>query len=207
LRSLAPSLVLIGLLLTTSACTAEPAPLADTDGEKVAGSLTELFERQLEHESDPFVVDVLERAIESGSITQGDYDAAHAMYDRCMSDLGHELDYERRKNGTLAETGPFPDSQDELDAFSDDAEGCAEQIAPIESLFATQNGNPELLADPETQVVRCLADRGLTPDSYDEDTFRSDLERLADSPFPFDVNSSEAQECFENAGFGIQVGS
>ena len=205
MRSLAPSLIIIGLLVTTTACTAEPTPSTDTDLEKVAGSLTELFEQQLEHESDPFVIDVLERAIESGSITQSDYDAAHAMYDRCMSDLGHELNYERRKNGTLAETGPFPDSQDELDAFSDDAEGCAGQLAPIESLFTIQNGNPELLADPETQVVRCLADRGLTPDSYDEDAFRSDLDELAESPFPFDVNSPEAQECFENAGLGVQV--
>jgi hypothetical protein len=205
------ALLMLGLMVAglCSGCTSsegEGEGEGAAGGEVLASSLTELFRQHLETEDDPEVVAILERAVDVGEISQADYDSVHDGYARCMADLGYDLQFERRKNGALVETD-FPTDQEALDAFIDDSGSCSEQLASIESLFLVQQGNPDLLADPFDQASRCLVRAGLAPESYDGSRLESDVESDEASPFPFDVDDAEAQECLENAGLAIATGS
>jgi len=176
------------------------------DDEVMAGSLVEVFQRELDKEEDPFVVDVLERAVSTGSIPQADYDAAFDLYKRCMADIGYvDREHKRNKNGTI-QIAPPDDlrSQEDVEQYMAAGTDCSAQLAPIESLFMIQQSNPDLLVDPLTVAIRCLADLGVTDDAYTEQQLQEDLE--SDEPFPFDVDTPEAQDCFTRVGFAVGGG-
>ena len=196
--------LLLGITcLLTGCATSSPEPVSSNEA-RLAGSLTELFEQQLATTDDPVVQDMLRRAIATGEIPQADYDTAHELYARCMSDLGYEMTYERRKNGTQKAIPPLFGTEEDFESYADDSLDCSDQLAVIEALYLTQEGNPGLLSDPTTVVVQCLIHAGLAPSSYRDEDFTNDLEAGAD--FPFDTNGADAQDCFSRGGFGIETG-
>lgn len=176
-----------------------------TGEEKLAGSLSELFEQALDDETNPFVIDVLDRAIETGKIAQEDYDEAHRLYRVCMSDAGYEESYEQLANGSYKIAPPALDGQEAVEEYMSVGSDCSDELAPVESLFILQQGNPDLLADPEQVVVQCLNEAGLVGADYTAEDFREDRDARFQQA-PYDPMSAEAQECFSNAGFSISVG-
>ena len=196
----------VAVLLLTGCSTTTSSTYDDGRGggdERLAGSLTEMFQRELDREDDPFVVDVLERALATGTIAQADYDPAFDLYARCMDDIGYvDESHTRNKNGTMTITPPEGlTTQDDVEQYMNASRDCSPQLAPIESLFLVQQGNPDLIADPLTVATRCLVELGVTDESYDESELQADLE--SDEPFPFDVSTPEAQDCFSRVGFAV----
>ncbi|MBN9177848.1 MAG: hypothetical protein J0I43_10825 [Microbacterium sp.] len=172
---------------------------------KLAGSLTELFQQALDGEKNPFVIEVLNRAIATGKISQADYDEAHRLYRVCMSDAGYEETYTQLANGSYQITPPRLDGDSAVEKYMDVGTECSAELAPIEALFITQQGNPDLIVDQEQLAVQCLNKAGLVDASYTASNFRSDLDN-AFKDATFDPMSSEAQTCFSNAGYTITVG-
>lgn len=181
----------------------------DTAGsEKLAGSLTELFQRALdvpENAENPFVAEVLTRAIDSGTIAQEDYDEAHRLYRTCMNDAGYEENYSQLANGSYQITPPPLDGQEAVEKYMEVGTECSAEFAPIEALFITQQGNPDLLSDRAQVAVQCLIEAGVVDASYTSQTFRDDLDDAFASA-AYDPMSPQAQTCFSNAGYSISVG-
>lgn len=176
--------------------------------EKIAGSLTELFQQALddpENAANPFVVDVLTRAVDTGAISQADYDEAHRLYRVCMNDAGYEESYTQLANGSYQITPPQLSGQDAVEKYMAVGTECSAELAPIEALFITQQGNPDLLSDQDQIAVQCLIEAGVVDATYTSQKLRDDL----DSAFKnasYDPMSAEAQTCFSNAGYSISVG-
>ena len=110
-------------MLVLSGCTTTTEGTYDggTDAaadQRLAGSLTELFEQALDeprNAENPFVVGVLTRAIDTGAIAQEDYDEAHRLYRTCMTDAGYEESYSQLANGSCRITPPPLDGQEAVE--------------------------------------------------------------------------------------------
>lgn len=191
------TLVLAGCVTTTSQ--------TDEGGtEKLAGSLTEMFEQKLQGQDNEFVVGALERAIETGRISQADYDEAHRLYAACMSDAGYEESYYQESSGIWRITPPPLSGQENVEAYMAVGSDCSEELAPIESLYAVQQTNPDLLADPRQAVVECLRRSQLVGADYTAEDFEAEFEsRFANAPY--DPNDPEAQACFTGSGYAVSV--
>lgn len=188
-------------------CVTESGTGPDSGGtgqsEVLAGSLTELFEQKKETTDNAFVLEVLGRAIETGSIAQQDYDEAHRLYAECMTDAGYEEAYRQDTNGVWRITPP-PLSGEEVGRYMTIGADCSDELGPIESLFTVQQGNPDLLADPAAAVAACLREAQLVSADYTADDFAADLESGFDNA-SYDVNSAEAQSCFSGNGYAVKV--
>src|SRR6218665_3450753 len=71
------------------------------DNEKLAGSLTELFQQELsdeENAKNPFIANVLKRAINTCPFTQGDYEKAYRLIRGCLNEKGYVKSYEKLPN-------------------------------------------------------------------------------------------------------------
>lgn len=176
----------------------------NTGEERLAGSLVEMFEQKLAVQTNSFVIDVLERAIGSGAIAQADYEEAHRLYRQCMEDAGYREAFEQQANGVVQITPPKLDGEDAVKKYMRIGSECSDELAPIESLFVVQQGNPELLAEPEEVVARCLMKAGLVGPDYAADDFRADLDQAFASA-AFDPSSDAAQTCFSGAGYAIKL--
>lgn len=177
--------------------------------EKIAGSLSELFRQALDNPrnaENAFVVEVLNRAIDTGSIAQEDYDEAHRLYRVCMNDAGYDESYTQLANGSYQITPPSLEGQDAVEKYMDVGTECAAELAPIEALFITQQGNPDLLSDPSQVAVQCLIEAGIVDASYTPQKLREDLDTAFQSA-SYDPMSSGAQTCFSNAGFSVSIGN
>jgi len=199
------------MLLATFAlagCVTESGEVPDSGGtgqsEVLAGSLTELFEQKMETTDNVFVLEVLERAIETGSIAQLDYDEAHRLYAECMIDAGYEETYRQDTNGVWRITPPPLSGEEEVERYMSIGADCSDELAPIESLFTVQQGNPDLLADPAAAVAACLREAQLVSADYTGEDFAADLESGFDNA-SYDVNSAEAQSCFSGNGYAVNV--
>lgn len=199
------------MLLATFAltgCVTESGEVPDSgrtgQSEVLAGSLTELFEQKMETTDNAFVLKVLERAIDTGSIAQQDYDEAHRLYAKCMTDAGYEETYRQDTNGVWRITPPPLSGEEEVERYMSIGADCSDELAPIESLFTVQQGNPDLLADPAAAVVACLREAQLVSADYPAEDFAADLESGFDNA-SYDVNSAEAQSCFSGNGYAVNV--
>ncbi|MFT4050988.1 MAG: hypothetical protein QM677_01920 [Microbacterium sp.] len=211
-RLTAASLALLvgGMLLTGCTTTdSETAPSAPAEGEKIATSLTALIEQELASEDlSGFEREVYERAADTGEIASADYEEAFSRYTQCVQEGGYDETATKLANGLYQVSLELPDggdAQEYYDAYNAVAEDCAKgTIASIEALYRLQQGNDELLSNPYEVAVLCLQEAGLAPGDYTA----SDLEVEFSDGFegvPFDVNDSQAQLCFSNAGLAVAV--
>lgn len=175
-------------------------------GEVLAGSLTELFEQYLSKENlSDFEREVLERAVETGSISQADYDEAVNRYLKCTSDLGYDETATKLASGLYQITPPIFDTDAEADKYSEQSADCAEGTTMvIESLFNQQQNNPDLLADPRQTAVQCLLEGGFVDASYTVDDFDADMQDPGNASF--DVSDETANACLAAAGYSISIG-
>ncbi|VTR75866.1 hypothetical protein [Cellulomonas hominis] len=202
-------LAVASLLVLVAACSpaAEPDPPADTGGERLATSLTALFEQELEDaELSEFERDVFERAVATGEISDADYEEAFARFDRCVRDLGYEQVAEKASNGIYRITPPDLADEAAVEEYLERTGDCAEHTTMrIEALYAQQQVNPDLLADPAAVAAGCLVDLGAVPADYDAEAFERDFDGDLDAA-SFDAQDPEVQACLHGAGYAVAAG-
>ena len=196
-----------GVLLL--ACAPPPHPL---EPGRIADSLVELLAAELALDDlSTFERDVLQRAVDTGRIEQGDYDEAVDRYPRCMADAGFEVDSRRLLDGLQQLTHTRPDDVEDPAAYTlaylEAGDACATGTTRrVEAFFTLQQANPDLIADPYEVAVRCLAAAGLVDGRFTARRLEHHLDRGFDG-VRFDVMSLEAQTCFHGAGLAVSVGS
>ncbi|WP_422934083.1 hypothetical protein [Sinomonas sp. P47F7] len=179
---------------------------------KFADSFAELLDLKL---SDPDLNDfehqVYLRAKETERIAQADYDEAFAKYSTCMSERGKPVSLKKLKNGLYYENPALLEPGESLDAAMDVVSSCQKgTIGSLAEMFAFQQGNPELLRDPDEAAFRCLEGSGLVPDGYSFGQFSKSMNepkpgggRLKD--MPFDFKSDDVQACLVGAGIALAI--
>lgn len=177
---------------------------APPSGERLAGSFDELLEQYLEQEENPFVIEVLTEAIETGGITQAQYDEAHRMYTECMVNAGYEEEYTRLASGIIQITPPNMNAE-EAQRYMDISGDCADELAPIEALYRAQQGNPDLLVNGDEIVVACFKRSQIVDTSYSTDDLAKDLDSRFENA-PYDPTEATVQECFSAGGYAVAIG-
>lgn len=203
---IATSMLLLGTLVLAGCSSTAPETAPPTAQERLAGSLTELFEQQLQNPNlSDFERDVFERAIDSGEIPQSDYDEGFNRYEQCVSDLGYEDTWTKQPNGVYRITPPPLKGQEAVDEYMSQTAECADGTTMrIEAMFIQQQSNPDLNADQRVVAIQCLLEAGFVDASYTTEDFDADLESgFQDATF--DVASTEANTCLYNAGYAIAV--
>jgi hypothetical protein len=207
-KLLVPFVVLVtagaAVLSACSTGASDPAPAAT--GEKLADSAIAVFEQALtEPGLSDFEHDVLERAVETGAITAADYEEAFARYEQCVADVGYTDTWVKNTNGLYVITPP-PLDEDTVDRYGELTTECADGTTMrIEALYAMQQSNPELLADPREVAITCLHGLGSVPATFSVE----DFDALMNSGFadaPFDLTDPEVTGCLHGAGYAITIG-
>ncbi len=200
------ALLMCGVVALTGCSSTTPAekPADSPVQERLAGSMTELFEQQLQNPNlSEFEREVFERAVKTGSISQADYDEAFNRYEQCVSDLGYKDTWEKLPNGLYRITPPPLANQAAVDKYREQTEECADGTTMrIEGIFTQQQSNPNLNADPRAVAIQCLLKGGHTDASYTADDFERDSE-TGFQDAPFDVSDSDVQTCLYSAGYAI----
>jgi hypothetical protein len=176
-------------------------------GQRMAPNLTALFQQALKDPKlTPFEREVLTRAARTGRISDADYEEMHNRYARCMKDLGFPQTFTKMPNGIYQIQGSVPADMDEKtfhDTYNAATLKCS--YPAIDALYKTQQGNPDLLANPYEVAVRCLVKIGAVPPSYTTDALKADL-RSDLSGAPFTVSDPQVNNCLYSAGFAIRTG-
>lgn len=200
--------VLAAVLLGVSACTTESKTDAKPQqgtGERMKPLVDQFKDARARAKSD-FERAALDRAIKTGKIDLADYEQAFSRYRQCAQDAGLKETYTKLPNGIYRVTPPS-DIKD-VDSYANVMRDCAANagLISLEALYRTQVDNPDLLADPNLLVVRCLIKAGLVPTDYTVEkltTFlRSDMAKNTD----FDPMNPEAQKCLTAGGIAIKIG-
>ncbi|GAA3219239.1 hypothetical protein ACFP63_16035 [Oerskovia jenensis] len=203
------ALVLTTLALTACSSTDGPgegeSPVA---GQKIASSLTALFEQRLEEpDLSDFEREVFERAVETGEISAVDYEEAFNRYQACMLDLGYQDTWTKGPDGLFQITPPASITQDPKAAeeYMERGSDCADgTVMRIEATYGQQQNNADLLADPREVAVQCLQTLGAVPADYSpedlETELQGDLQKAS-----FDAKDPEANQCLRGAGFAIAL--
>jgi hypothetical protein len=195
------AVALTGCITETRQAPAQPDP---GTSEVLAGRLVDLFEQKKATTDSAFVLEVLDRAIASGSIDRKDYDEAHRLYAECMGDAGYDEQYRQDTNGVWRITPPPLKGTKEVERYMSIGADCSDELAPIESLFTLQQGNPGLLADPAAGAVACLRSAQLVGADYTVDDFTAEFGSRFDNA-PFDPSTAEVQSCLSGNGYAVSV--
>ncbi|MDR0489569.1 MAG: hypothetical protein LBG99_09330 [Propionibacteriaceae bacterium] len=177
------------------------------DTSVLAPNLRAFFQQFLDQPGiSDFEREVFTRAVETGGITQEDYDEAFRRYASCMVDKGYHETYERRPDGLMSIRPPqsmVDVSDKEFDAYAQQMTDCADgTVMRIEAAYNDQLNNPGLLSDPYEIVVQCLAQSGLVDLSYTPEQFEQDLNSSLKDNAPFDPMDPQVQQCLSGAGIG-----
>lgn len=195
------ALVLVASALVACSSGVDGEGQAPPEGERLAGSFEELLEQYLEDEENPYVIDVLNNAIDTGGITQAQYDEAHRMYTECMVSAGYEEEHKRMSSGIIQITPPDM-SAEEAQQYMDTAGECADELAPIEALYRAQQGNPDLLTNGDEIVVACFKRNQVVDSTYTTTDLAEDLESRFEEA-AYDPNDATVQECFSAGGYSV----
>jgi len=200
-------IVLAAALFGGAACGTESKTeaLPQTGSGERMKPLVEQFKDARARAKSDFEREALDRAIKTGKIDPADYEQAFSRYRQCAEDAGLKETYTKLPNGIYRVTPPS--GLKDVDAYGKSMTECASKagLISLEALFRTQVDNPDLLADPQLVVVRCLVKNGLVPADYSVDKLsaflKSDLSKKSD----FDPMTVEAQKCLTAGGIAIAV--
>lgn len=194
-RGLVVGVVILAASLLGCSVGVADAPVA---GERIAGSLTELFEKALDM-LHPLQVEreALERAVRTGRIAPEDYEAAHLRFVQCMTQHGFQPAYRKTPEGLYIELS-YSHVKDE-EALKAANMKCAQDTAVLESLYRTQQANPDLLADKRLVAIRCLKKGGFVDAAYTVERFDEDYKT---DDFPFNADEDGPNNCLAEAGYG-----
>ncbi|MFJ4037231.1 hypothetical protein ACIPVB_04030 [Microbacterium sp. NPDC090007] len=178
--------------------------------DKLATSLASLAHQQLaEGGMSDWDRKVLEKAVNTGAISQADYDEGVDNFDACMASAGLHWVRTTLLNGVVDFQPPPGDSS------SNDPEGTAtaqwncyqSTYLHTQELFRLQQANPDLLANFSLAAVNCLRKAGMVGDDFTADDFDKAF-GPRDTPatdWPFDVMDLRAQTCLSSLGYTIVI--
>lgn len=184
------------------ACSASIRP---EPNEKLASSYVSLIEEQLRNENlSGFERELLARAKERGSISQIDYETAHARYKECMAQSGAVADEHRFANGLIHSNAGAPAANLTVEQLAEIDFSCASgTLVVVDELYLVQQGNPDLLRDRNEAGAACLVREGIAPTSFSRDDFATAFDgpgfRDYDS-LPFEIKDERVHMCLYVAG-------
>ncbi|GAA2535348.1 hypothetical protein GCM10009860_14650 [Microbacterium mitrae] len=141
-------------------------------------------------------VSVLSEAAKTGEISIEAYEATHAEYARCVSDLGFKPEFRKADKGFYVEL-PYRDVVDP-EGLDKAVISCSQDSDAIYSLFTTQQMNPTMEVDARIVAIQCLSEIGSVPEGYSPDQFWSDYKAME---FPFPQYEARNNDCMYGAGF------
>lgn len=194
------ALALTGLAISACTGTQEGNPNA-----KRASSFEDLFTQWLAApDATAYDKVVLQEAIETGRITQAQYQEALDLYISCMSDAGYQMRQTRYPTGVVNVQPPA--SVDDADALMTTDSLCQEQTSVFVVMgYETQQGNPDLYADAATVAYTCLKKNGLIADDVTLEQVSAFLTESHRNVYPFDVHDLGVKSCFYAAGMGYDI--
>lgn len=174
------------------------SPVPTSSKSKLASSLTELINQQLQN---PDLPDsqrkILSRAKESGGVSQSDYENAWAGYKSCMLDKGYkEILLIKYPNGLYREA-PYKQGTSVQEAkYTSDWQNCIAQYTMyVQSIYTTQIGNPNLYASQAQGVVDCLIREKLVPPSYTAEQYSKETTSEDETPTSFNEKDMRVRGC------------
>lgn len=209
-RRLAAVAAALALLPGLSACGGGGRPASETSpssaGQRIAPDLTTMFRQALKNSKlTPFGREALQRAVVAGKISVADYEEAHRRYARCMADLGFHETYAKLPSGTYKINGSLPAGMDPKtfqNKYKEAIDKCS--YPTLESLFNTQQNNPNLLANPFKIAVHCLVKAGAVGPDYTPDQLQAALNGdLAKAPFK--VSDPRVKNCLAGSGMAVET--
>lgn len=196
----------LAAVLTLTGCfagtTSDPAGV-------LAPSFQALYEQALAQEDlSDWDRAALEKARETGYISQADYVEGADLFEECMRAAGHEFTRKTLLNGVIE----FQPPQIEVTDAQIDAEAAAQHqcysttFLVTQELFSLQQANPGLLADFELATVNCLREAGVVGDDFTKDDFSEIFGPNMDpKSIPFDAMSDAAQTCLYSLGYSLVI--
>jgi hypothetical protein len=198
----------IGIVLTVGLAGCGGA--AHSDEARLAESLQELASQWLaEGDLSGWDRAVVERAAQTGRISQADYEEGAQLFESCLRDAGQHFARTTHLNGVIEFQPPqVATSEAEGHQQGRIQEACYQATyGATQELFRLQQANPQLLSDFSLAAVTCLQEAGLVADDFtkgDLDTALAPRDSaLADSPF--DVMDPRAQTCLYSLGWAVVV--
>ncbi|MDR2975312.1 MAG: hypothetical protein LBV00_11495 [Propionibacteriaceae bacterium] len=191
--------------LMTSGCSAQPQAESSPTNSVLASSLRALFRDYLDNPNlSDFEREVITRAIETGGITQEDYEEGFRRYISCMVDAGYVETYEKRPDGIYQLTPPQKvntGEQSGVEAYMEQGTNCADgTVMRIEALYNDQLNNPGLLADSRELAVECLIRSGKATVDYTPEQFEKDF-AAGFTNTAIDPTDPQVKQCMASAGF------
>ncbi|MFF8187298.1 hypothetical protein ACF044_08545 [Microbacterium sp. NPDC016588] len=194
----------VGLL--TGGCTAA----ATSDSGHLASSLGDLAREWSTQEGlSDWDRAVLEKASETGVVSQADYDEGANNFEACLQAGGLHWIRTRLLNGVV-EFQPSPEnsSTDEhVDAAAVQENCYVATWGSTQELFRMQQANPDLLSNFSLATVDCLRKARMVGDDFTADDFDEAM-GSRDAPradWPFDVMDPRAQTCLYSLGYAIAI--
>ncbi|WP_317642675.1 hypothetical protein [Bombiscardovia apis] len=164
---------------------------------KMADSIAVLAKQELEQRQvSGFQREILQRTVESGSMSASDYENAWGMMKRCIVDRGYpRFAPKKTANGIYSFAFGGRDGSDEnTPRFAEVHSDCQEEYVDVVSIiYNVQVGNPNLYADNAEAAVDCLHRENVVPKNYKIERFRA--AQGSDKDLGFDPFTPEAQNC------------
>lgn len=208
-RALATTVMLVSAVLL-SGCAGGDGLVADS--EKLAPSFKALVEQRLaQGEHSDWDRAAMEKAIQTGKITEADYADGADLYETCIKEAGLAFTRTTLLNGVIEFQPPAGASS----SADWEAEGLIQHeceqatYAHTQELFRMQQANPELLGDFSLALVNCLKESGVVGEDFTAKDLNATI-LTADLPsdgYSYDVTDSRAHTCLYSLGFVILVDS
>ncbi|MCH9275825.1 hypothetical protein JS533_006010 [Bifidobacterium amazonense] len=171
--------------------------------ERIASSLEAQIDRLLklsrnDSSYDAFQREALERAKETGRVSDVDYEKAWSNVKQCLYDLGYkEVLLIKYPNGVyrMANVGPsdVKVTSQMLDKWREDKADCMfENVVDVDGIYRLQTANPSLYGNRYEAVADCLRRAEVVSKDYTAARFQEDEDK---GDYGFDVSDPEAAGC------------
>ena len=175
---------------------------APLEGGRLAGSLVELFQQRLRDTSlRPLEVEILERAVQAGSISADDYERSHTEFKTCLAQHGVDAAMWSWRKGADGVYQPTAYQAADEGTISAANAYCQPEVDAVQQLFQIQQSNPDLFADPALVGASCLRRQGVVAGDYSAEQFGIDVKKASDLSAPFDPYDPPVNACLAAAGY------
>lgn len=178
---------------------------------KLADSFTAYAQQVLDmahsNNVDQTQIDILNKAIQTGHISPGEYETAWSNFKQCVVDKGNvEPLLIKYTNGMYHPSSFHADDPAKGEKFRTDSADCQFKFAAyVDAVYSVQQDNPNLYEDPSVGIVDCLHRHNLVSKDYTANDF--DREKNQNNwEFTFDRNNPDVRACMvANGLFGVDA--
>lgn len=152
---------------------------------------------------------VMKKALETGAISQADYEEGASLFMACMNDAGMNFTSRTHLNGVIEFVAPQRATSEEESAQQATAQAkCYEStFAATQELFRMQQANPDLLSNFPLATANCLKSAGVVSDDFTEKDFVEAIQPRdeGESAALLDFEDERVQTCLYSLGYSIGV--